>query len=64
MVVACMTINDVDIQTATNSKNEICFTFRTTNSNPPWPKAELCVLGNLKNVIRSVNANRYGNFRI
>lgn len=64
MVVTCRPINDVDVQTATNSKNETYFTFRTTSSNSPCPKAELCFLGNLKNLIRSVNASRYGNFRI
>jgi hypothetical protein len=48
MVVACRPMNDVDVQAATNSKKEIWFTVRTTSSNPPCPKAELCVLGNLK----------------
>ena len=64
MIVACRPINDVDVQTATNSKKEIWFTFRTTSSNMSCPRDELCVLGNLKNLIRSVNASRYGNFRI
>ena len=64
MVVACRPINDVDVQAATNSKKEILFTFRTTSSNPPFPKAEICVLGNLKHSIRSLNASRHGNFRI